>query len=67
MTYIRTLQGRLASAEEALRAKDEAVTEFRIHLDHPKFQGTDADGSRKDWIAVADVLRWLTRISQVGA
>ena len=67
MTYIRTLQGRLASAEEALRAKDEALTEFRIHLDGPKFQGTDADGARKDWIAVADVLRWLTRISQAGA
>jgi hypothetical protein len=67
MTYIRTLQSDLKTAVAAVRAKDRAVSEFRIHLHGPKFQGLDLDGGRKDWIAVSDVLAWLTRISDAGA
>ena len=66
MNYIRTLQDRLASVEDLLRAKGEAITEFRSHLHSPKFQGEGVDGERKDWIAVADVLRWLARIAEAG-
>jgi hypothetical protein len=67
VTYIRTLQNDLKTAIAAISAKDEAVSEFRIHLHGPKFQGLDLDGGRKDWIAVSDVFAWLTRISDAGA
>jgi hypothetical protein len=33
-----------------------------VHLHGEKFRGFEPDGSRKDWIAVADVLAWLTII-----
>lgn len=62
MNYILALQDQLSAARAALRAKDEAVTEFRCHLAGPKFQGIDLDGARKDWIATADVQAWLQRI-----
>jgi hypothetical protein len=67
MNYIRTLQTDLAASRAALDAKDEIVAEFRAHVAGPKFQGLDRDGGRKDWIAVADVLAWLSRIRDAGA
>lgn len=66
MSYIRALQMDLAAARAALAAKDDALTEFRVHLDGPKFHGLDLDGGRKDWIAIADVLAWLSRIKDAG-
>jgi hypothetical protein len=66
VTYIRTLQNDLKTAIAKISAKNEAVSEFRIHLHGPKFQGLDLDGGRKDWIAVSDVLAWLARISDAG-
>jgi hypothetical protein len=66
VTYIRTLQNDLKTAIAAISAKDEAVSEFRIHLHGPKFQRLDLGGGCKDWIAVSDVLAWLTRISDAG-
>jgi hypothetical protein len=47
-----------------LRA-ERAFQRFRVHLDGPKFQGIDHDRSRKDWIAVADVLNRVTIIVSV--
>ena len=67
MNYIRSLQGDLATARATLDAKDQIVAEFRAHLAGPKFQGLDLDGGRKDWIAVADVLGWLSRITDAEA
>ncbi len=67
MTYIRTLQNDLKAAIAKISAKDDAVSEFRIHLHGPKFQRLDLGGGRKDWIAVSDVLVRLTRISDAGA
>ena len=46
----------LAAGDKALR---ERIQEFRVHIAGPKFSGTEHDGSRKDWIATADVERWL--------
>jgi hypothetical protein len=63
MNYIARLQADLAAAKAALEAKAEAIQEFRIHLAGDKFAGTDADGSRKDWIATSDVNAWLARIA----
>ncbi len=35
------------------------MSEFRLHIDGPKFQGVEADGGRKDWISTADVTNWI--------
>lgn len=66
MITIHTPRGRLASAEEQFRAKEEAITAFRSHLHSSKFQREGPDGDRNDWIAVSDVLRWLTLIAEAG-
>ena len=66
MNYIARLQADLARAHAALAAKAERIQEFRIHLASDKFAGTDADGSRKDWIATSDVLAWLARVAGAG-
>ncbi len=66
MNHIRRLQADLHCAQTELAAKEEALQEFRIHLSGEKFIGTEPDGNRKDWIAVADVLRWLTHITEVN-
>jgi hypothetical protein len=36
--------------------------EFRVHLNTPKFINEDGADERNDWIAVADVQRWLNYI-----
>ena len=57
MNYIKQLQSEIAdNADRAARAQ-----EFREHLQSSKF-GPQSDGSRDDWIATADVLRWLQYI-----
>ena len=66
MNYIARLQAELATAEAALKAKAEALQEFRVHLAGDKFAGVEADGSRKDWIATSDVNAWLARIAWAG-
>ena len=63
MNHIAQLQADLAAANAALEAKAEAIQEFRVHLAGDKFAGTEADGSRKDWIATSDVNAWLARIA----
>lgn len=40
----------------------EDLQEFRAHLLSAKFQGVDADGDRKDWIATSDVLARLSSV-----
>ena len=62
MNHILRLQQDLLQARAVLAAKDEAVQEFLVHLAGPKFRSPASDGSRTDWIAVADVIRWLGRI-----
>jgi hypothetical protein len=62
MNYIARLQGEAGAAHATIAAKNQAVQEFQVHLHGEKFRGFEPDGSRKDWIAVADVLAWLTII-----
>jgi hypothetical protein len=57
--YIARLREQNASLEADDKALRERAQEFRVHLAGPKFSGTEHDGSRKDWIATADVERWL--------
>lgn len=56
MNHIHQLQQtRIEQAATIVTAARE-LREFRAHLNSPKF-GPQADGSRGDWIATADVLR----------
>jgi len=67
MNHIHRLQAELASARAELRAKRNVLHEFHVHLLSPKFQGFDADGQRKDWIATSDVIAWLQTIIEAEA
>lgn len=40
------------------------ILDFKQELYGPKFNGVDADGSRKDWMATADIQRRLTEIQR---
>jgi hypothetical protein len=66
MNYIARLQQDLAAALERLKVKDEALRAFRAHIAGEKFPGFEADGSRKDWIAVRDVDARLLEIIAAG-
>jgi hypothetical protein len=63
MNYIARLQGEAAAAHATVTAKDQAIQAFSVHLHSDKFKGFEPDGSRKDWIAVSDVLNWLSIIA----
>jgi hypothetical protein len=62
MNHIHRLQTELAEANADMIGKAERLEQFRAHLHSPKFAAEQRDGSRGDWIAVADVLRWLRYI-----
>jgi len=62
--YIKTLEARVEELEARLQQKAKLVAAFRQHLLSPKFSGLDPDGSRKDWIATGDVLRWLAELER---
>lgn len=61
MSYIHKLQAEVAQAKAREDAMAERFQELRRHLNLPKYQ-PQADGSRGDWIATADVQRWLRYI-----
>jgi len=67
MNHIARLQTNLAAAQSEITAKSAVAQEFRVHPLGDKFSGTDADGSRRDWIAVADVQAWMSRLLAAGA
>jgi hypothetical protein len=58
-SYITRLREQVEGLEAGDKALRERIQEFRMHLAGPKFTGTEHDGSRKDWIATADVERWI--------
>ena len=62
MSTIARLQADLAAAQAEAAARIGMVHELRAHLSSGKFAGTNPDDSRRDWIAVADVQAWLTRL-----
>lgn len=61
MNYIKQLQLRQEQDNALLLARLERTAEFRAHLQSPKFVNTETN-DRNDWIAVADVQRWLNYI-----
>ena len=58
MNYIKTLESICDDRAARLEAIAHQVEWMRQHLLSSKF-GPQADGSRGDWIATADVLRWI--------
>jgi hypothetical protein len=62
MNHIQRLQSDLNTAEQKLKAMEQAIAEFRVHLATPKFQNTDTEINA--WIAVSDVNRWLDNIQR---
>ncbi len=66
MNDIHPLQAEFTEAHDQLAAIHDEIRQFRIHLASDKFCGYEADGGRKDWIATADVHRWLDRIANAA-
>jgi hypothetical protein len=62
MNYINKLQADATELQHNLITRAERTQEFLEHLASPKFNSVATDGSRTDWIAVADVQRWLQYI-----
>ncbi len=48
MNYIKKLQADLEAKTVELDAKLALIAEFERHLQGPKYQGADTDGTRKD-------------------
>lgn len=61
MNYIKRLEAENAEKAARIAALEKELSAFRWHIDGPKFQGTDADGGRKDWISTDDVRLWIER------
>lgn len=60
MNYIKQLQLEIIENNKLLAERLERTQEFHEHLLSSKFH--NRDNERQDWIAVADVRRWLNYI-----
>jgi hypothetical protein len=63
--YINRLEAEVKEANAKLAAMQEQIIAFRQHLQSSKFQNTETE--RNDWIATADVQRWLDLIRDAEA
>jgi len=61
MKYISALEYSVKELTEKNDGIRERMDEFKAHLYSDKFKNDD-NSDRKDWIAVADVLRWIDYI-----
>jgi hypothetical protein len=66
MNHIHRLQNDVIDLNDQILRRAERIQEFREHLASPKFAAEQADGSRGDWIATADVRRWLQYIEDIA-
>lgn len=66
MNYIHQLQNEIVALNIDIVTRADRIQEFREHLLSSKFAPVQSDGSRGDWIAVADVFRWLQYIEDTG-
>lgn len=64
MNYIKQLEQERAELQNQLITRAERIQELREYLQSSKFAAVQSDGSRGDWVAVADVLRWLQFIEE---
>jgi hypothetical protein len=65
MNYIHQLQNHIVEINDTLLKRSDRIQEMREHLASAKF-GPQADGSRGDWISVADAQRWLWYIEGIS-
>jgi len=63
--YIKTLQDNNEALKLGVALARAECAEIRAHLLCTKFQGTDPDGARRDWIATGDVLRRIAEIDRI--
>ena len=61
MNYIKDLECQVIETNDRIIGMLDRINEFQQHLSSPKFV-TIEEGERKDWISVADVLRWMRYI-----
>lgn len=64
MNYIKQLEADKAELNNTILTRAERIQELREYLASTKFAPVQPDGSRGDWVAVADVLRWLQYIEE---
>lgn len=64
MNYIKQLEADKVELNNAIITRAERVQELREYLASTKFNYDPADGSRTDWVALADVKRWLQYIEE---
>ena len=62
MNYIKKLEAENAAKTAEIARLEQELRDFDTHCNGPKFQGTDPDGSRRDWIATGDVHSRIERI-----
>jgi hypothetical protein len=66
MNHIHRMQNEIVQLNGDILTRAERIQDFRNHLASPKFNPVQADGTRGDWIAVADVQRWLRYIEDTA-
>lgn len=66
MNHIHKLQAQVVELNDQHLRRAERFAEFRAHLASSKFNPVQSDGSRGDWISVADVQRWMAYIEDLG-
>lgn len=59
MNYILQLKQDLQANADLALALQESLREIKARALSPKHQGVAPDGSRNDWIASNDVVRWV--------
>lgn len=65
MNYIKQLEQDKTNLITQLEAIKNELDSFRLHLNSNKFTGTEPDGSRKDWIATADVVNRIREMQSM--
>lgn len=65
MNYIHTLQKIGDERGERLCQIHERIESMRAHLLSPKFAAVQSDGTRGDWIATSDVLRFIEELRAI--
>ena len=64
MNYIKQLEADKVELNNTIITRAERVQELREYLASTKFNYDPTDGSRTDWVALADVRRWLQYIEE---
>jgi hypothetical protein len=64
VNYIKQLEAEKAELNDVIVTRAERIQELREYLGSRKFNYDPSDGSRTDWVALADVRRWLQYIEE---